>query len=442
MTQSEISSPIVVEQNHKGGTLAGSETSRKVVPHRDTLWLSGADGLNLLFGIVIHVILTRALLSDDYGLFVLLLDFFHVCVILVDLGLPTLISRDGGRLGNRLPNLLNKIVRLQFVIVLVIAILGMLAVGMVNSGWVNPALLLAFSAGLQVLAYSFRSAFRALGEARLEAIVRVVDRSVVALLMATWATSIPTLAAATAMGPAIALLFASVTWKYRIEPRLNNIDGDTPKIGEMETVQLVKTGLPFLVAGAALVINVRIEKLLLGVLANPEDVAVYQIAWLGFIAGYAPILSLRAVLLSWFGEVRDDAEKFWHRYEKALYTSLILAPVGMGIGFFIGPFVFSELFPNFVDEVLKPFNALLFVWLLHTMASPSLALIQAGDKPWNYTRILWVGIVISFCFAIYLIPTQPNPVIAACAAAAAGALSVFALAITGVKTGWAGNIQT
>ena len=77
-------------------------SDRKVVPQRDTLWLSSADAINLFFGIVIHVILTRRLLSDEYGTFILLLDFFHVCVILVDLGLPTLIGRDGDRLGSKL----------------------------------------------------------------------------------------------------------------------------------------------------------------------------------------------------------------------------------------------------------------------------------------------------------------------------------------------------
>ena len=47
-----------------------SRSGRKVVPQRDTLWLSGADAVNLAFGLAIHVVLTRAFLSDDYGTFV------------------------------------------------------------------------------------------------------------------------------------------------------------------------------------------------------------------------------------------------------------------------------------------------------------------------------------------------------------------------------------
>jgi O-antigen/teichoic acid export membrane protein len=421
-------------QESEGVTPKVGVVGRKVVPQRDTLWLSGADAINLVFGIIIHVVLTRALLSDEYGTFVLLLDFFHVCVILVDLGLPTLIARDGGRLGNHLSELLTKISSLQIVLMWVIAIAAMFVVGSFNSVWKNPAFLLAIGAGLQVLAYSFRSAFRALGEARLEALVRVSDRAIVALLMATWATDLPTLAGATALGPAFALAISMSVWKWRIEPGLNEPNENAPETAKMGRRDLVRTGLPFLVAGAALIINIRIEKLLLGVLATPQDVAVFQIAWLGFIAGYGPILSLRAVLLSWFGEVRDDYNKLLHRYNRALFATGILALIGMGIGLLVAPFAFGNLFPEYTELVERPFYGLLLAWLFHTMASPSLALIQVSEKPWNYSRILWLGIIVSTIASLYLIPTQPSAVDGAVVAAILGSLFVFAFAFTGAKS--------
>jgi hypothetical protein len=71
------------------------------------------------------------------------------------------------------------------------------------------------------------------------------------------------------------------------------------------------------------------------------------------------------------------------------------------------------------------------------MASPSLALIQVGEKPWNYTRILWAGISLSAAAGLYLIPTQANPVMAAAVAACLASFFVFALSFYGVRTGWA-----
>jgi len=411
---------------------------RKVVPQRDTLWLSGADGINLIFGIIIHVILTRALLSDDYGTFVLLLDFFHVCVILVDLGLPTLIARDGARLGNNLGSLTSRIISIQFPLMVMIGLLGAYAGVMVFGGWLVPAIFLAIAAGLQVITYSLRAGMRSLGEARWEAIIRVADRGVVALLMVSWANgTIEQFAQATLFGPVVALGIAVLVWLLKIKPHLQEPAQPIPEINAMGTQELVSTGLPFLFASAALVINVRIEKLLLGIFASPEDVAIFQIAWLGFIAGYGPILSLRAVLLSWFGEVRDDFEKLSHRYRQSSIACVILCPIGIGIGMMVGPIAFETLFPDYVDVVNKPFLALLFAWLFHAIASPSLALIQVGEKPWNYTWILWAGISLSAAASLYLIPTQSNPVMGAAVAACLASFFVFTLAFYGVRIGWA-----
>ena len=72
-------------------------------------------------------------------------------------------------------------------------------------------------------------------------------------------------------------------------PRLAEPEETVPETAEMEMGDMVRAGLPFLLASAALVVNVRVEKLLLGLMTTPEDVAVFQIAWLGFIAGYGPI---------------------------------------------------------------------------------------------------------------------------------------------------------
>ncbi len=405
---------------------------RKVAPHRDTLWLSGADASNLVFGVIIHVVLTRALLSDDYGTFVLLLDFFHVCVILVDLGLPTLIARDGGRLGSKLSDLTGRVVSFQFPLMIMLGLTGAYVGVMLFGGWLVPAFLLAIAAGLQVVTYSLRAGMRSLGEARWEAIVRVVDRGVVAFLMISWANgTVEQFAQATLFGPIVAFAITLIVWLRKIKPRLQEAKQPLPEIYGMNMKELVNSGLPFLFASAALVINVRIEKLLLGMLATPEDVAVFQIAWLGFIAGYGPILSLRAVLLSWFGEVRDDLEKLTHRYKRALFACAILSPIGAGIGIIIGPFAFENLFPDYANVVSKPFLGFLFAWVFHAMASPSLSLIQVSEKPWNYTRILWVGIVASVVASFYLIPTQPSAVVGATIAAAFASLVVLALAYTG-----------
>ena len=117
------------------------------------------------------------------------------------------------------------------------------------------------------------------------------------------------LALATLFGPLGAMLIAI----YLGERRLTSVEGGS----ELTTAtaqgrELTNLGLPFLLAAIALVANVRIEKLMLGLFSTTTSVEIFQIAWLAFIAGYAPILSIRVVMLSWFGEVRNDWDKVWY----------------------------------------------------------------------------------------------------------------------------------
>ena len=409
-------------------------TKRKVAPHRDTLWLSTADAINLIFGIIIHVILTRVLISSDYGLFILLLDFFHVCVIIIDLGMPTLIGRDGERLGIHLNKVIRKIIKIQIVPFLIGIFLFSFIGVYLFGGWIDVAIILSISAGLLVLTYSYRSALRSLGEARIEAIIRIIDRGVVAFLMITWSSTILEFAIATLIGPICSFVIAYTIFKLKVSPQLSVPSEEIPEISEYDNYNLIKAGLPFLFASAALVINVRIEKLLLGFIAGPNDVAIYQIAWLGFIAGYGPILSLRAILLSWFGEVRDDLEKVIYRFKRAMYATIIVAILGALIAFLIYPFVYDILFPEYTDSVNLPFRILLISWILHTISSPSLSLIQTSTTPWKYTRILWYGITVSGVVCLCLIYSLSNAVIGATIGTVCGSTIVFILSIYNSRT--------
>ena len=118
---------------------------------------------------------------------------------------------------------------------------------------------------------------------------------------------------ATFMGPLGAMLIAIRLGERRLACASN---GEILETSSAEGRTLINLGLPFLLAAIALVANVRVEKLMLGTLSSTISVEIYQIAWLAFIAGYAPILSIRAVMLSWFGEVREDAEKMWYMIDE------------------------------------------------------------------------------------------------------------------------------
>ena len=403
--------------------------TRRVRLERDTLWLSAADMAALLVGIAVHIVLTQTFTDGDYGRWVLLLDLFYVTATIVDLGLPTLIGRDGERLGSNAHDLVHRCLRIQIrfalTIIAISGLLGWLWVGK-STVWLVASIILALSACVQILTYAHRAALRALGESRQEAMVRFVDRgaTAVGILFAAWQFGAHpiALALATFAGPLGAMFIA-----IRLgERRLANTDGGV----QLETANadgraLVNLGFPFLLAAIALVANVRIEKLMLGMLSNTDSVEIFQIAWLAFIAGYAPILSIRAVMLSWFGEVRNDNDKLWHRAKRASILIGIASIPGFIIGGWIGIEALIRVFPDYADKATDVFSWMLVAWVLALFASVPLTLVQVSERPLRYAALLWSGIIADLVACWILIPESNNPAEQAAYAAIIGASVVL-----------------
>ena len=403
--------------------------TRRVRLERDTLWLSTADLAALLVGLAVHVVLTRAFTEGDYGRWVLLLDLFYVTATIVDLGLPTLIGRDGERLGAGAHNLVHRCIRIQIrislPIILIGGVIGWMWVGE-STDWLIASVILALSACVQILTYAHRAALRALGESRQEALVRFVDRGATALgivlvVYQFGANPIP-LAMATFLGPLGAMLIA-----IRLgEKLLSKAEpGETLETSIADGRTLVNLGLPFLLAAVALVANVRVEKLMLGTLSSTVSVEIFQIAWLAFIAGYAPILSIRAVMLSWFGEVRDERKKMWHRAKRATILIATCSIPGYFIGGWMGVEALVYVFPDYADKATAVFSSLLFVWVLALLASVPLTLVQVSERPLRYAALLWSGIVADLIACWVLIPDSEFPAESAAYAAIIGATVVL-----------------
>jgi O-antigen/teichoic acid export membrane protein len=384
--------------------------SRKVRLERDTIWLSTADLFSLLVGIAVHVILTRTFSDGDYGRWVLLLDLFYLTATFVDLGLPTLIGRDGERLGAAAHDLVHRCLKIQIrfalPIILIGGAVGWLWVGESNV-WLVASLILALSACVQILTYAHRAALRSLGESRQEAVVRTVDRGATAVAIVVAASMFGAhpiaLALATFAGPVGAILIAIRLGEKRLQLTEGGVSLETEKAGGWELIGL---GLPFLLAAVALVANVRVEKLMLGLLSTPESVETFQIAWLAFIAGYAPILSVRAVMLSWFGEVRDDRERLRHRAKRAMYILSLASIPGFFIGGWVGGLAIDAVFPTYAGDSVGIFDWLLIAWLLALLSSVPLTLIQVSAQPLHYAAILWIGIICDGIACALLIPER------------------------------------
>jgi len=406
--------------------------NRRVRLERDTLWLSVTDVIVLLVGIVVHVILTQTFTDGNYGRWVLLLDLYYVLSTIIDLGLPTLIGRDSERLGKAAHGLVHRTLQLQLQfalpVILVGGVAGWLWVGG-STGWLIAAYILVFSACTQILTYAHRAALRALGESRKEALVRLVDRGItgagIVLAVSISGAAPISLALATLAGPLAAIVLAINLGEKRL--LIVESGPSDLKTADAQNRELIQLGLPFLFASIALVVNIRIEKLLLGIYSDPMDVEIFQIAWLAFIAGYAIIISLRAVLLSWFGEVRNNVEKLNHRRVR---TRLLLIPatlIGIIVGYTLGRAAIGWAFPEYAKDAQPIFSLLLITWGFAMISSEPLTTIQISERPSVYAGILWIGICIDVIACILLIPSAG--VQGAAIGAAFGGVAVLGLAI-------------
>ena len=165
--------------------MVATPTVRRPSSGRDAGWLGGADLIAVVLAFFGQILLANALLAEHYGWMVLAIDLYASLFLMIDLGLPTLLARDGAKAPE-----------------MVRPALGGFIVG--NAPWPCPSfslhscstpdrllnisppselLLLAALIGLaHIASYAPRSGLRVLGEARLEAVSKLIERTVTVLV--------------------------------------------------------------------------------------------------------------------------------------------------------------------------------------------------------------------------------------------------------------------
>ncbi len=143
---------------------------------RDTAWLASSDGLAITLGLLGQIILAKALLQSDYGLLVIILDAFATMYILIDAGLPTILARDVPRAPGASKRAVRRVLKLQTMIAVPFVLISAIASSMI---WDEVPLTLLLACGVvalgHIMAYPHRSMMRALGEARLESVVKLLE---------------------------------------------------------------------------------------------------------------------------------------------------------------------------------------------------------------------------------------------------------------------------
>ena len=98
-------------------------------------WLIGADIFAVFLALIGQVVLTRALITEDYGIFIIALDVFATTFLIIDLGLPTILTRDGANCVNKIWEAIWRIYRIQFVCMIPFVVIALLGVTIIVDDW-------------------------------------------------------------------------------------------------------------------------------------------------------------------------------------------------------------------------------------------------------------------------------------------------------------------
>ncbi|MGB0266049.1 MAG: oligosaccharide flippase family protein [Candidatus Poseidoniaceae archaeon] len=385
--------------------------ARKPILIRDTSWLTSSEIISVLLALIGQVILTRAVIQSDYGLWILLMDIFTAIFLIVDAGLPTIISRDGANRPDVLRKAVKKVWKLQFIVAIPFVIIGLPCVILLNNAPAELISLAAFICLVHIASYAPRSALRAAGQARFEAISKVVERLLITIgygfLFISESSSILNYAFIFTTG-SLAGLLTSVVLLYKSIPKSNQTIDELGK-SWVSTKSLLVSALPFAVTLGVLPYITRIEKFFLAGISL-ESVAIFHVGQLAWMAGMIVPISISSALLPILGENRSNPERFRIEIDKAIIPIKILLVAGFILGSIfvtlILPVAFPEEYTNSTNglDSLEVFIYLLSGWGFSLLAAPWNSALKAGENPWMYTLFITIVVILATLVAWAFIP--------------------------------------
>ena len=428
-------------------------TARTPSSGRDASWLVGADLAAVALAFIGQIMLTHALLAEHYGWMVLAIDLYASLFLVIDLGLPTLLARDGTRAPSLVPAAVWRTYRWQAMAALPFVLLAIVAR---PEAWLNveaPAMLLllaALIALVHVASYAPRSGLRVLGEARLEALTKVAERgvTVVAYGVLVWQGSTSATAFTAAfLGGALTGWALALWWLLRVAPpSAQRVDWGHLGEAWVSPRALMMSALPFAITLGILPYVIRIEKFMVAASGDATLGAVFHVAQLAWLAGLVVPAAIRSALLPVLGAARDDPAR--HRREMNQATDLCfgLLPYGLFGGYLImtafAPLAFpsSYLDGTYGASAVDVFTVLLAGWALTLLATPTYTSLMAGPRPWRFTLFIVLVLLAAVLLGYGLVmqgPADPGQKLFAAAGASSLSAGVLLVLSWHMSEGWA-----
>ena len=382
-----------------------NENFRQPAIGRDAGWLLSAEIAAVFLAFIGQIILTRELLAEEYGWLVLAIDIYASVFLIADLGLPTLLARDGAGNPQGVRSAVGRIYRFQgiaFVCFLSIALFLQPLNWFGNEAPQYLAMICILISFIHIASYAPRASLRAIGSANHEAISKVIERLVIVcgylLLASTGTSEVVSYAFMFFIGGLCGVLYSlfilhNLTKAIIFQSSSTSLGKDwvTNKV-------LLLSALPFAVTLSILPYVIRIEKFIIAHISSVEVMAVFHVAQLAWLAGLVVPAALRAALLPVLGQQRETPIMQHGPMNISLDICFGLLPIGLFTGYFIVSYLAPIAFPSeYLDGSLGAnavdlFTILLFGWAATLLSTPTYTRLQTHQNPWRFT--LFIAIVV------------------------------------------------
>jgi O-antigen/teichoic acid export membrane protein len=367
--------------------------------------LLSAEVLTRAFAFVAALIVVRALAPGAFGAFAYALALASVLGLLVDLGLPTMLIRDVSARPGEAPALLGRALRLELSLGgIVVGGAMLLAAAGVVPGPAGPvALMLAFG-GIVVttLGSAFEAGLTGAGKAHLVTVSRT-GRSVALVaasgLVAATEPDIEAFLAAWIAGELSGAITAGALCSARaVRPVLAVTRGELRGL-------LVRT-VPFALLAGFIVLYLRIDILMLGLLGSDVEVGNYGVAARIMEAALIVPVYFGSAFLATISHGERAAEVVASRTARAMrYLLVVCVPLAFALAIAGHPLVhllaggdYGLAESLFVQ--LTPIVALMASYVV--LASLQIAL----DRTTTLVRITVAGVVLKLALNAYAIPAH------------------------------------
>ena len=413
---------------------------------RDAGWLLGAEIISVFLAFFGQIILTRMLLPVEYGWLVLAIDVYASLFLITDLGLPTLLARDGSNHPEGVRHAVWRTYKMQGSAFAFFFILALIVQPLNYFGQDAPqflALLGMVIAFIHIASYSPRTALRSIGHAHQEAISKVIERTVIVAgyLLLFWYGSdqVISYAIVFAIGGLVSVFYSLfILHNLTNSPQFRQ---DSTGLGSdwASNRMLLYSALPFAITLSILPYVIRIEKFMIALVSNVDAMAVFHVAQLAWLAGLVVPAALRSSLLPVLGSHRRHPEQQHRPMDASLDICLGILPIGLFSGFllvkYLAPLAFPEQYfdGSLGGNAVDLFTILLLGWAATTLATPTYTRLQTHQNPWRFTAFIaivaFTALLVGWVLVVNIASTEHDVLFMGSLAATLSAIALLVYSI-------------